>query len=201
MKIRNLLLIAGLGLSMPLFAQNFKYKTSIDLNGNLDIGAELQLQADDPNGLGVLGLDLDANLLPTFNFGYNYKFEKVETLTYLGFGMKDTEVCSSSLSSSSTTSSSGNNGFNGNHGQGNQGQGQGNQGQGNGPNGNSSNTTTITNTISKNCTDNREIFHEVGLRFVPRINSNIKPLVEFSSRSLGLDGADNAIKFGIMVDF
>lgn len=186
----KLIILIGL-LTMPVMAQDFKFKNSIDLDGNLDIGTELQLQSDNPNGLGVLGLDLDTkHLLPIFNFGYNYKFKRVEMLTYLGFGMRDVRACSDSVIS--TTSNNGNgNGNNGNHGQGNNGNGNGNNGNG---------KTTTTNTISTTCIDNREVYHEIGLRFVPRIGSNIKPLIEFSTLSTGLD-YEEKIKFGIITDF
>jgi hypothetical protein len=209
--MKKLIVPMALMLSTPTMAQDFKLKGATDID-TTEIGAEIQMQSDSPKGYGVFGVDLDVkDLLPTFNFGYNHKFEKVEALAYVGFGLRKECDAKTVPVTASVGAVNGGNGQ-GNNGQGNStGNGSNNGkkgGNGNG-NGNGSNggggTTAPTNPTPTQyttiCEDGETVYQELGVRIVPRLDSRVKPLLEIStsSENSGFD-FDHTAKIGVIVD-
>lgn len=181
------LLMSGVALSD---INEFKLKGASD--GEFwDLGAEVQVQSINPLEYGVFGVDLDHKMI-RFNMGYGWKMKGYDLMAFTGFGYRkylkgETRVISGAKANNNACTNS--------------------NGHANGCSNNANNGgTSGTNVgINKNIQlgtvfiEDKELVHELGLRFTPQVEGKINPFIE--SQSLTTDGGSNfehTFKIGII---
>lgn len=192
------LLLALLLVTTPIYASDVFVKGATNLNSS-ELGVELHMMSDNPDLYsGVFGIDLDTrNILPTFNFGINYFTKDADILIFTGFGLKKENSKNNISESSNITTTTGKGNGKCNEQKKSNGKCQDNKGL----NKHKNETTKSLNTLSQLRVKETNVYNEIGIRVVPRVKGNIKPLIELSSEVDTGGLTTSKFQMGILIGF